>query len=150
MRGIDAVLVPLNGDLSDLSIAPDGDIATEDAFDTFITVALMTDQRADPSEMGPSERRRGWIGNEHTAGFEMGSKLWILVDQPRLTGRVINEIQAEAVRALQSLVDEGFAEAIRGAEVVLSGTGASLVVLIERDPSQVEKRFFQLWENTGV
>ncbi len=147
--GIDAVLVEIPGGTYDIQIGFDGDIKTADSFDTFIIVALLSDKRADSSEMLDPARRRGWIGNEHTPGFELGSKLW-LYDQARLTRTIINEIESEAVDALQSLVDEDFAVAIRGAEILLTDTGTQLVVEIERPQSRVEKRFFDLWQNTGV
>lgn len=133
----------------DIGIQFDGDIATEDAFDTFILVALLTDARADSSEMRPSQRRRGWIGNEHTPGFEIGSKLW-LYEQSRLTRTIMNEIETEAIRALSSLVADGLVDAIRGVDAVPTTTGVNMTLQIERDPSEVEKRHFELWNNTGV
>ncbi len=147
MRGIDAVLQELPGGVYDIKIGFDGDIETADSFDTYILVALLTDKRAEASEIAEPARRRGWIGNEHTPDFEMGSKLW-LFEMARLTRTVVSEVQAEAVNALQSLVDEDLAVAIRGADLdPISGT---LEVDIERSPSRVEKRFFDLWQNTGV
>ncbi len=148
-RGIDAVLQELPGGIYDIKIGFDGDIETADSFDTYIIVALLSDKRADASEMADPARRRGWIGNEHTPGFELGSKLW-LFEQSRLTGLVANAIQTEAVDALQSMVDEDLAVAVRGAEVELTADGPRLAVTIERSPSEVEKRFFSLWQNTGV
>ncbi len=148
MRGIDATLFPINGGLYDIGIQFDGDIETKDSFDTFILVALLTDARADASEMGPSHRRRGWIGNEHTPGFEIGSKLW-LYEQARLTRTVMNEIETETVRALQSLVDDDLADAILGADLLVTTSGINLTIEIQRDPSEVEKRHFDLWNNTG-
>lgn len=149
MRGIDAILQKLDGGNYDIQIGFDGDILTGDSFDTFILVALLSDKRASSSEILESNRRRGWIGNEHTPGFEIGSKLW-LYEQARLTRTIINEIQTEAVNALQSLVDEDIAVAVRGAEVLFDVEGTTLEVDIERSPSQVEKRYFDLWQNTGV
>ena len=149
MRGIDATLFPIDGGLYDIGIQFDGDIETKDSFDTFIQVALLTDARADASEMRISHRRRGWIGNEHTPDFEIGSKLW-LYEQARLTRTTMNEIETEAVRALQPLVDDNLADAIRGADLIITTTGASLTVDIERDQSEVEKRHFELWNNTGT
>lgn len=149
MRGIDAVLQELEGGNFDIKIGFDGDIETGDSFDTFILVALFSDKRASASEILESSRRRGWIGNEHTPGFEIGSKLW-LYEQARMTRTTINEIQTEAVNALQSLVDEDIAVAVRGAEVVFGREGTSLEVDIERSPSRIEKRYFDLWQNTGV
>lgn len=149
MRGIDAVLFEQPGGIYDIGIAPDGDIATEDAFNTYILVALLTDARADASEVLPSERRRGWIGNEHTPGFEIGSKLW-LFEQARLSRTTLTSIENEAVRALQSLVDDDLAVAIRGAEAEIDGPGVNLTILILRDNAVVEKRLSDLWNNTGV
>lgn len=148
MRGIDAVLVPFR-ETFDIEIAADGDIKTEDSFDTAITIALLTDRRADPSEMLPSERRRGWIGNEHTPGFEMGSKLW-LFEQARLTATVVSDFEAEVVAALNTLVDEGLAEAIRSADLEVTTSGVRLTVTILRDHSPAEKRYFEFWNKTGV
>ncbi len=149
MRGIDAVLQELDGGVYDIKIGFDGDIETEDSFDTYILVALFSDKRADASEILDPQRRRGWIGNEHTPDFELGSKLW-LYEQSRLTRAVQNAVSAEAVDALQSLVDEDLAVSVRGAELEATVDGASLVVEIERSPSRVEKRHFDFWQKTGV
>lgn len=149
MRGIDAVLQELPGGIYDIKIGFDGDIETEDSFDTYIIVALLTDQRANESEVPQPQNRRGWIGNEHTPGFEMGSKLW-LFEQRRLSRTTINGLEDAAVDALQSMVEEDLAVAVRSADVRLSSTGAFLEIDILRSQNQVEKRFFDLWQNTGV
>ena len=149
MRGIDAVLQVNDYGTYDLKIGFDGDIETEDSFDTYILVALLTDARATSSEILDASQRRGWIGNEYTPGFEMGSKLWLYY-QSRLTRTVINSIQGEATRALGSLVDEGLAEAIRGTVVTPTTNGVTLEIQIERSPGETEKRYFDLWQNTGV
>lgn len=147
--GIDAVLQELPGGVFDIQIGPDGDILTADAFDTAILVSLLADKRADESEVGPSDFRRGWIGNEVTPGFEIGSKLWIYY-QSRLSRTVMNRVAQEATDALQWLVDDGYAVAIRATRLGLGTTGVTLEIEIQRSPSEVEKRFFELWQNTGV
>lgn len=147
--GIDAVLQELPGGLYDMQIGDDGDIQTADSFDTYILVALLTDRRANESEVADAQRRRGWIGNEHTPGFEIGSKLWIF-EQSRLTGTVLSEIESAALTALQSMVDEGFADAVRSVRAVPTSTGVELELAILRPSSAVERRFFELWNNTGV
>lgn len=149
MRGIDAVLQELPGGIYDLKIGFDGDIETADSFDTYIVVALLTDQRANEAEVLKPERRRGWVGNEHTPGFQMGSKLW-LFEQRRLTATTRNGIEDAAVDALLSMVEEDLAVAVQSAGVRLTGDGAVLEISILRAQNQVEKRYFDLWENTGV
>ena len=149
MLGIDAKLRELPGGVYDLKIGFDGDIETEDAFNTYITVALLSDQRADSSEIRQPERRRGWIGNEHTPGFQLGSKLW-LFEQRRLTRTVMNAIEGAAVDALQSMVDEDLAVAVRSVDVRLTTNGLALDLEILRPLDQVEKRHFDLWRQTGI
>lgn len=150
MRGIDAVLQELPGGIYDLKIGFDGDIETEDSFDTAVVVSLLSDRRANESEVVDSSRRRGWIGNEVTPDFEIGSKIWIF-EQARLTRTTMNGIADAARDALQWFVDDDLVVAIRNVQVVVAGRDQiGLEVTIERSPSQVEKRFFTLWENTGI
>ena len=143
------VLQEIDGGVYDFKIGFDGDLETEDTFDSFIFVALLSDRRADESEVPESRKRRGWIGNETTPGFEQGSKLW-LFEQAKLTRTILNDIEDEARSALQSLVVDGFAESIRSVDLVATQTSVVLEIAIERNPSEVESRFFELWNNTGV
>ncbi len=149
MRGIDAVLQELPGGIWDIQIGFDGDIETEDSFDTYMIVALFTDRRADESEVPQPERRRGWVGNEHTPGFEMGSKVW-LYEQARLTRATMNDIQEAAVDALGSMVEEDLAVAVRGARVERTTERGTLEVEVLRSNDQVAKRYFDFWQNTGT
>jgi len=150
MRGIDAALVELEGGAFDIQIGFDGDIQTEDFFDSAIVVSLFSDRRANEAEVSESSRRRGWIGNEYTPGFEMGSKLWIF-EQSRLTRTVIGELENAARAALQWLVDEGFAVSIGEITARPFGNGGlALEVEIFRTTSIVTRRYFELWQNTGV
>jgi phage gp46-like protein len=147
-RGIDATLEELPGGVFDIEIGFDGDIQTEDSFDTYIKVALFTDRRANEAEVREPERRRGWVGNEHTPGFEMGSKLW-LFEQPRLTKTVLNGLEQAAIDALQSMVEENLAVSVRKVSTAVGVDSLTLELEILRDLSQVEKRYFDLWQNTG-
>lgn len=148
--GVDAVLVELLGGVYDIKIGFDGDIETEDAFDTAIIVSLFTDARANVSEVPETHRRRGWLGNEQTPGVEMGSKLW-LHEQARLTRTVMNAIADQARAALEWFVDNDLAEAIADVEVSSNPvTGRLLLsVQIERTPSRIEPRLYDLWDQSG-
>lgn len=153
-RGIDAALRELPGGAYDAQISPDGDIMTADFFDTSIVVSLLSDRRANEAEVLDSRLRRGWIGNEYTPGFEGGSKLW-LFEQSRLTRTVMTSIADAAREALQWLVDDGFAVAIRNVSVNLMApsspiTGIRLEVEIQRSISSTETRYFDLWPITGT
>lgn len=151
MRGIDVVLEQQPGGIFDIAFAFDGDVLTEDAFDTAIIVSLFTDARADVSEVAIPERRRGWAGNEVTPGFVLGGKLWLFTTQSRITRTVMNEMEDAARDSLTWMVDRGLATGITGVSVTMAGIGIlRLALTIERSPSQIERRFFELWNATGV
>lgn len=141
----DAVLV---GDNFDLQIGDDGDIVTADFFDTAILMSIFCERRATPSEVPESERRRGWIGNESTPGFEIGSKLWLYY-QARVTRSILSGLESVIRAGLQWMVDDGIAESI---EVNAELSGGKVVVDIptKRPSSKVERRYYDLWENTGT
>ena len=147
--GIDARLKLISGDLYDLDLIYTGDIASEDFFDTAIIVSLFAERRANESEVAESRQQRGWIGNESTPGFEMGSKLW-LYEQSRLTRSVLNGIETAARDSLQWLVDDGFAIRITRVKATATITGINLEIVITRPNSQVERRYFDLWDKTAV
>ena len=123
----------------------DGDIKTAEFFDTAIIYSLFGERRASPNEVVVPQLRRGWIGND---GFENGSKLWLL-SQARLTRSVLNRIEDEAAKALQWLVDDGYAVSIDPPIATLSSGRVDLNVIIRRSRDKVVRKFFTLWENTG-
>jgi len=131
----------------DIQIGPDGDILTDDFFDTAIRMSLFCERRAEPSEVPESHRRRGWIGNESTPGFEIGSKLW-LYSQAKLTRSLLSGIESVVRSGLQWMVDDGIADSIDAVATIKNGT---IVVDIPtaRPGSQVDQRYYALWENTG-
>lgn len=155
MANLDAVLQEIDGGVYDLKIGFDGDLETADFFDTSLVVSILSDKRANSSEILDSSKRRGWIGNEvRDDGFELGSKLWIY-EQSRLTRTVMNSIEDVVREALQWMVDDGFAVSIRSVRVEplppsspVVGIGVTVAIL--RPQSEVVTRFFNLWTDTGV
>lgn len=132
----------------DISFDADGDILTDDFFDTSILYSIFGERRADPSEVVEPQLRRGWIGNEGK-DFENGSKLW-LFEQARLTQSNLNRIEDEIRKGLQWLVDDGFATSVDEVISFIQNNRALLESIIRRSRSQVERRFFTLWQNTGL
>lgn len=147
--GTDAVLtknVRVAG-LYDISLTDDGDILTEEFFDTAILMSIFCEKRAAPSEVPVSHRRRGWIGNESTPGFEIGSKIW-LFHQSRIDRNTLNGINSAADESLQWMIDDNIAVSVRSSAIFEDDT-ITLEVEIERPNSKVEKRYFDLWDNSG-
>ncbi len=147
--GIDAVLTDIGGGLYDISFDEFGDIETADNFDTFILVALFTDARANASEISSPERRRGWLGNERTPGFEMGGKIW-LYTQSRLTRSQIGRLEIAARNALQSMVDDNLATSIDAVRVSSTVDSVTLRIDIRRPNNELVTRYLDLWNATGV
>ena len=142
--GVDAVLT---ADF-DMQIGPDGDILTDDFFDTALVMSLFCERRATGDEGPESSRGRGRSGNEETPDFEIGSKLW-LYEQARTTRTVLQGIETVVLNGLQWLIDDGYAINISAAAELDSGS-ITLTVQIDRPGSKVDRRFFTLWDNTGL
>lgn len=142
---------PLKGSVIvnfDISFDSDGDILTDDFFDTSLLYSILGERRADPSEVVEPQLRRGWIGNEDK-DFENGSKIW-LFEQSRVTRSNLNRIEDEARKALQWLVDDGLVVSVDEVTTAVKNGKITLEIVIRRSRSQVERRFFDLWENTGL
>ncbi len=131
----------------DIQIGADGDIVTKDFFDTAILMSLFCERRASSPEVPESHRRRGWIGNEATPGFEIGSKNW-LYEQERISRTVFNALAKSSFDALEWLIDDGHVLDVR-TSVNLNNGAVELTVIIERSGSEVETRNYTLWNNTG-
>ncbi len=135
------------GGAFDFIIDENGDLGNGDFFDSSLIYSLYGERRASASEVPTSENRRGWIGNEGS-DYENGSKIW-LYEQARITRSNLNGIQAEALASLQWLVDDGFLASITATAVISNG-GVALNIELFRFNSIVDRRFYQLWENTGA
>jgi phage gp46-like protein len=131
----------------DLGIDENGDLANGDFFDTSLLYSILGERRATESEVPQSEFRRGWIGNEFQ-DFENGSKVW-LFEQSRATRTVLNGINTAVFNGLSWLIED---QLLRNITVnsTLENQSIMVEVQLERFNSKVEKRFFELWENTGV
>lgn len=142
------------GDLATTSIDDafnPGGLRAEQALATAVLICLMTDRRADATELRDGDVNRGWPGD----GFDLapgeaplGSKLWLLRRRPLEEG--IETLAEDYAReALQGLIDQGAvarfevtasAERIRGRlEIAVAGYG--------RAGTQIyDQRFAVLWE----
>ena len=146
--GIDAVLTERSDGFYDFSIGPNGDILSSDSFDTAIITTLFTDARAPASLVSLPEKQRGWIGNESTPGFQIGSTLWVYTEQSRLTGSTVRGVTDAATKSLQWFVEDDIAVRVVG-ETEVSTNKLTLEVTITSPDSSVSKRYFDIWKATG-
>lgn len=141
---------PIDNELGvyDFTLDSEGDINTKNFFDTSILMSLFAERRATSAEIPTSHLRRGWIGNESSDDFEIGSKLW-LYEQARLNLDSINGIKSAIKEGLKWMVDDGIAISIT-VGVVVSDNTTIVEVIITKPNSKVEHMYFDLWENTGI
>lgn len=144
----DILMTADENNIYDFSLNSEGDITNGDFFDSSMLYSIFGERRALASEVPQSQRRRGWIGNEHS-DFENGSKIW-LFEQEKLTRTILNGLQSEAINALQWMITDGFAVGNLTAIATVRGDSVGLLIGIQRPSSKVEQRFFELWNNTGI
>lgn len=125
-----------------------GDISTDQTLDTYILMSIFEEVRATAAEVPESNKRRGWVGNESTPDFEQGSKAW-LFEQERITGTVLAELGVVIRNGLQRLIDDGIAVSVEVETPFLRNGNICVFINLGRDGSPVDRRFFELWENTG-
>lgn len=125
-----------------------GDFSTNQTLDTYILIALFEEVRATSTEIPQANLRRGWLGNESTPDFQQGSKAW-LFEQERITGSRLAELGVVIRNALQPLIDDGLAVNIDVETPFLKDGKVSVFINLFRDGSRVDRRFFELWDNTG-
>ncbi|MCK5127650.1 MAG: phage GP46 family protein [candidate division Zixibacteria bacterium] len=131
----------------DFSWTESGDISTEQSLDTAILMSIFNEVRASSAEVPESNARRGWLGNQSTPGFEQGSKQW-LFGQERLTGSVLAELGPVVRNGLQWLIDDGIAVSVEVGNARIINGAVTIEVLLGRSGSVVEKKVYELWENT--
>ena len=126
-----------------------GDISTAETLDTFILICIFEEVRATETEVSVANLRRGWAGNESTPGFQQGSKAWQF-EQERATGTTLAELGVVIRNSLQPLIDDGIAFNVEVETPILLKGKVCVFIKISRDGSPVDRRFFELWENTGT
>lgn len=121
------------------------DLASDDGLDTAVTLSLLLDRRAQPSDGIPDDvDPRGWWGDTYSAisGDAIGSRLWTLQREKQLSS-VARRAHDYAVEALQWLVDDGVASAVNVAATWVARGMLALDVTIERPTQPPFNRQYQ-------
>ena len=133
----------------DITWTDAGDISTAQDLDTAILMSIFEEARATSTEIQESYLRRGWIGNETTQGFEQGSKAWQF-EQERVTGSNLAELGAIIRNSLQWLIDDNIAVSVFVRQPYLRLGKVIVDIDLWRDGSEVDRRYFELWNATGT
>ncbi len=148
---ISDVKLTQNFGIYDFSYCKNGDLQITNGFDTSLLMSLFCEQRASSAEVQDSIRRRGWIGNKfyNEDGFENGSKMWVHIDQGRITNDSLNSIKNASLSCLEWLISDGFAQKTN-AEIVIIDNIPLLKITVEASSSKTEEKFYNIWSNTGA
>lgn len=131
----------------DFTLQGDGDLTNGDFLDSSLQYSLLGEQRATASEVPVSEYRRGWIGNEDK-DYENGSKIW-LFEQARVSRTTLNGLQTAALNCLNWMITDGLLVNVE-ATAALNNGAVGLTIDLFRFNSKVDRRYFELWQNTGT
>jgi phage gp46-like protein len=145
---IDLKLTKDSDGIYDINIADNGDFELVDDFSTAIDMSILTDKRADDSQQQIPKYRRGWWGNiaNNVQGYEIGSLLWLL-NQTRLTEDIKNDAKDFALDSLQWFLDEVYLKDIQAEVTRTARNELTLAITLVRYDNQIDKRFYNLWEN---
>lgn len=124
-----------------------GDLAQDQSFDTTINLALLTDARADKTEVPLVQNQRGTIVDLFTEGRKRnGSKLWLL-SQARATLTAKNKAKDYAKNALQFLVEKGYCKDVF-VNSRLTTNGIILDITIQRLTGVFDGYRYNAWDNS--
>lgn len=132
----------------DIDFGDDGDFVKEDSYSTYINIALLTDDRADESQVLNPYLRRGWIGkkinNSDNPDLQYGSKLWLITG--RKTQKQKNSAISFAKKSLETLTLENKIKDIN-INGEITDNGISITVDFIRDNDKPSSLNYNLWEN---
>ena len=133
----------------DIVIGDNGDISSDDSWDTDIYIALFADRRADKSEIAAPERRRGWAGDEYSTetDYYIGSKLWLL-EQARLTSKTVAKAKNYVHTALSVFVDRGRCQRVGVAARTIRLETLEITAKFYVDENLIKSYTFRMWENS--
>lgn len=129
----------------DLEITSNGDLKADTSFDTGIFLALLTDGRADVSEVTRPENQRGTIVDLFTRKRN-GSKLW-LISQSRNNTGALNRAIDYCKNALSYFVEENFINSVL-VDGKITSKGIILNITIIGKQGEIDKYTYTAWNNS--
>jgi len=133
----------------DISIADNGDIATDDSFNTAIIMSVHGEKRASAAEIVRPEFRRGSWQNElsDVDGYEVGSKYWLL-ESARSNQESLNFSITTLEDAFQWMIDDNLLKEVN-VDGILYYRGITNQVELVAPNNTTEVKLFESWLDTG-
>ena len=132
----------------DIAVGDDGDLESVDGYSTSLSLSILTNQRADSSEVAQPLNRKGWIGDltPKTFGREIGSKVWLFY-QSRVVDETVNGIRNAMYDGLMWMLQDS---QISNLEVTAEKSGSNgIVALVTINvANNTVRRYFNFWDDT--
>jgi len=125
----------------DFNIAEEGDFELDTTIENPLNASLLTNARADVSEVPIAKDRGGWWGNElyEVIGHQFGSKLHLL-KQRRFNEETKNIVTDYILKSLQWLIDDGIVQDINVSASLVYGDAniiEAVITLINDEKTEV-------------
>lgn len=126
-----------------------GDFIIDDSLETALIVSILSDRRADNSQVSQREFRRGWIGDLVTTlpGFKLGSHIW-LSEQARITQETLTTIQDSAEKSLDWMLSAGLIIEVKAKASITTKSSILLLITVTSPNESISAIAFNLWKRT--
>ncbi len=138
----DIAIVLTDEDNFDLAIE-NGDFAKDLSLKTNILMSIFSEARASDEQITGRKDKKGWLGDLNSM-IPIGSLLW-LQSQSRLDQLTLNNIITETRKALQWLIDKGYASKIFITGDIVPKRGFDINVKLTTSTGKDEDYGFKLW-----
>lgn len=134
----------------DISFDTDGDFLLTEGFETAILMSMFCERRASASEVPNIESRRGWWGNKvgNIDNYEIGSKLWLLVQSRRDTN-ALNLIKSYITDGFQWMLEDNYIDSLK-VDSMFIVDGISVNITMTRLNNIVFSNAYEIWNNTNL
>lgn len=126
-------------------------LVEDNSYDTAIVNSLLTDSRANASEVQNRNNRRGWEGDVYAVleGYKLGSKGW-LYQNGRWNRKTLNALVAEYQTALAHFKSKGLASRIevKGELDYTNIEKINIECIFYIDNNDIETFRIEIWRNS--
>jgi phage gp46-like protein len=133
--------------------AENGSLAITKGMESQIYMSLLNNKRASNSQVLIRELQQGWLGNNiisdvnNTPDYEIGSLLWLVIEQSNITNVNLEKIKSYARDSLNWLIEDNYCTLIK-VEASFGGNVVFLDITLVINQNNIIKKRYNLWLNT--
>jgi phage gp46-like protein len=133
--------------------AENGSLAITKGMESQIYMSLLNNKRASNSQVLIRELQQGWLGNNiisdvnNTPDYEIGSLLWLVIEQSNITNVNLEKIKSYARDSLNWLIEDNYCTLIK-VEASFGDNIVFLDITLVINQNNIIKKRYNLWLNT--